>query len=143
MHFLDDAPVRAEVRVTPPRPVHPLNVSHPTQEVPMTDQPNQPLCHNGHPFEPGVSDDPAEFSEHGYDWRWCNVCGETTYAALREKVLQLAAERGALEANLAAHKRALRDIRGAASRARALLAPHDMLQAAENASMKSPAEVSA
>lgn len=31
------------------------------------------MCHNGHPFEPGVSVDHAPSES---DPRWCDVCGE-------------------------------------------------------------------
>jgi hypothetical protein len=31
------------------------------------------LCHNGHPFEPGVTVDDAPGESHP---EWCNVCGE-------------------------------------------------------------------
>ena len=35
--------------------------------------PDATLCHNGHPFEPGVSTDHAPGES---DPRWCNTCGE-------------------------------------------------------------------
>lgn len=33
------------------------------------------MCHNGHPFEPGV-DDAMEDEGRQPDPLWCNVCGE-------------------------------------------------------------------
>jgi hypothetical protein len=36
-------------------------------------------CHNGHPFEPGVTVDDAPGESHP---EWCNVCGEARRADL-------------------------------------------------------------
>lgn len=44
--------------------------------------PQPDMCHNGHPFEPGVDTDMVFESRDG-DPRWCNTCGEARPAFQR------------------------------------------------------------
>lgn len=39
---------------------------------PAPEEDSRPVCHNGHPFEPGIDQDAPDQP----DPRWCNTCGE-------------------------------------------------------------------
>ena len=58
-------------------------------------QPQPDMCHNGHPFEPGVDTD-MDWEQRQPDARWCNVCGEARLqpqpVASRERVAEVLEE---------------------------------------------------